>query len=144
MRKILYIIMLIAPCVVYAQVDVNVYNEAIYTYLDKIASAGLIRTYSPNQKPLSRYSVAKMVVEAREEIEKSGDKSLEGIIFELETEFNNEIEGEYFYGRALDAAEISWTATDQKESAMPANGMGTTIGMVQPLLSYKDGRHYDG
>ena len=136
--------MLIAPCVVYAQVDVNVYNEAIYTYLDKLASAGLIRTYSPNQKPLSRYSVAKMVVEAREEIEKSGDKSLEGIIFELETEFNNEIEGEYFYGRALDAAEISWTATDQKESAMPANGMGTTIGMVQPLLSYKDGRHYDG
>lgn len=150
MRKIiLIVIFVIIPFTAFAQMDVNVYNEVIYSYLDKLASAKLVKTYSPNQRPLSRYSVAKLVVEARDRYNSEDKDGLDVILTDLESEFAHEIDlirnekGETFYIRPIDTAGISWTAANQPEEAMPVNNLGTASGNVQPLLAYKNGQRYE-
>lgn len=140
----------VSPQLAGAIVGANVYNEAVYSYLDKIASAGLVKSYSPNQKPLSRYSAAKLVMEARSNIVSGHGGDLDPIVRELEREFKDEIDavqnrrGDGVDVKVLDEAAFSWTAVNQPESAVPNNGLGSTTGMVQPLLSYKNGRHFGG
>lgn len=139
----------LSPSAVNAQVGVNVYDDAIYSYLDKLASAKLIRTYSPNQGPLSRYSVAKMVMEVRNNLKDSQKSFFEQMIGELEGEFQKEItlireDGRRITNfRPLYKVNLSWTATDQPEEPIPNNNLGTTSGRVQPLLDYNEGRHFD-
>ena len=130
------------------QVDVNVYDDVVYSYLAKLASRKLIKTYSPNQRPLSRFTVARLVVEARGRLIEAPDEGVEPIMRELENEFSADIalidgnKGRSLEFRPIDTAGFSWTATNQQEEAMPS-GLGTTSGTVQPLLDYKDGQRYE-
>lgn len=131
-----------------AQIGVNVYDEIVYRHLDTLAAASLIRTYSPNQRPLSRYAVAKMVIEARERAEKKRAKNLEYIIEDLEGKFKDDIaiikkkETKVVKFVPLDKVNLEWTLTNQPEEIIPNNNLGTVTGRVQPLLAYEEGRHY--
>lgn len=137
------------PSLLSAQIGVNVYDETVYKYLDKLVSRKLVKTYNPYQRPLSRYAVAKMVIEARGRLNSEGDGFTSQILEELEEEFQKEISAieEKNDGlvdfRPINKANLSWTATDQPEEPMPPNGLGPTSGTVQPLLAYKEGRHYN-
>lgn len=133
----------------FADVDVNVYDDVVYLYLDKLAASRLIKTYSPNQRPLTRFAVAKLVSEAQSRCQEecaSGDK---GIVSALGEKFSKDLDliqnsktrGVEFV--PINEAHLSWTATNQPESPMPNNDLGKTGGTVQPLLSYKNGQHYD-
>jgi hypothetical protein len=132
-----------------AQIGVNVYDEVVYNYLDKLVSSRLVKTYSPNQRPLSRYAVAKMVIEARGVTSYDDSEYIEQIIVELEEEFQKEIDAikEKKKGlidfRPINKFRATWTATDQPEEPMPNNGLGTALAGVQPLLAYKEGRHFN-
>ncbi len=154
MNKRLFLLVLVCGALllktadVLADVDVNVYDDVVYLYLDKLAASNLIKTYSPNQRPLTRFAVAKLVNEAQTRCEEScatGDKT---IITELGVKFSRDLDliqnskkrGVDFV--PIQQVSLSWTATNQPESAMPNNNMGPTGGTVQPLLSYNNGQHY--
>jgi len=126
----------------FAGMDVNVYDDAIYLYLDKLYAAGLLKAYMPNQRPLSRNVVAALVSEARK---KAGDTTgpLDAIIRELEQEFADSLEGGNFQWSPLESASASFAATNQEESVVPDNGLGSTTGRVQPLLSYNNGDRFE-
>lgn len=151
---LVYVILLVFvgvlfPSFVNAQVGVNVYDETVYHYLDKLASARLVKTYSPNQRPFSRYAVAKMVIEARNRCGDGCSGFTNDMIGGLESEFIKEIElvknksGGIVNFQPLYKVDLSYTATDQPEEPIPNNNLGTTSGRVQPLLDYNGGRHYD-
>lgn len=131
-----------------ADTDVNVYDDTVYLYLDKLAASKLIRTYSPNQRPLSRTVAAQLIAEAESRCPEdcpAGDKSiiheLSGIFAkELDLIKNNRTRGVDFV--PINVVNLSWTATNQPESTVPNNGLGSTGGTVQPLLSYNNGQHY--
>jgi hypothetical protein len=126
----------------FAGMDVNVYDDVVYLYLDKLYAAGLLKAYLPNQRPLARNLIAALVSEARKNV---GDAagSVEPIIRELEQEFADSLEVGNFKWRPLDSVSLSFTATNQEESQAPENGMGATTGRVQPLLSYKNGDRFE-
>lgn len=137
------------PVASFAQMDVNVYDETVYRYLDKLASLKLVRTYSPNQRPLSRYAVAKLVVEAWNGMDTEKERQAGWFLDELEKEFAYEIDlirnnrRQGLYIRPIDTAGVSWTATNQQEEPVPDNNLGATAGRVQPLLDYKDGQRFE-
>lgn len=138
----------LASTQIYSQVSENVYDDTVYHYLDKLAAVKLIRTYSPNQRPLTRYAVAKMIIEARGRVSEKGDGRMSRILVELEEKFRPEIETiskkekRVLNFVPLDSASFLWALTNQPEEVVPNNGLGSTNGRVQPLLSYQDGRHY--
>ncbi len=148
-KRIFLMIAILLPSVMsFADVDVNVYDDVVYLYLDKLAAARLIRTYSPNQRPLTRFAVAKLVHEARSRCQDECAMGDERLIRELGKKFSRDLALiENSKKRDIDFVPIkevnfSWTATNQPESPMPANGLGPTSGTVQPLLSYNYGQHY--
>jgi hypothetical protein len=133
---------------VHADVDINVYDDVVYLYLDKLAASRLIKTYSPNQRPLSRSAVALLIHEAATRCEDhcaDGDKTLISTLgkkFAKDLELVRGTRQRHVDFVPIDHATISWTATNQPESPVPSNGLGTTSGTVQPLLSYNNGQHY--
>lgn len=134
----------------WADVDVNVYDDVVYLYLDKLAASSLIKTYSPNQRPLTRFAIAKLVNEAHARCQDTCTTGDKGIIDTLSEKFSRNLDLiQNSKTRRLDLVPInqinvSWTATNQTESPMPNNGLGSTGGTVQPLLSYNYGQHYLG
>ena len=126
----------------YAGIDVNVYEDTVYLYLDKLYAAGLIKTYMPNQRPLSRYIIAKLAAEARQNATRE-HAPLDSIIRELEAEFSDALQDEGVRFVPLDSLSLSYTATNQEASPVPDNGLGITSGLVQPLLSYEYGHQFE-
>jgi len=120
-------------------VDVNVYDDVVYLYLDKLHAAGLIKTWMPQQRPLSRTAVAKLAAEARQNaVERH---PLDSIIRELEAEFPPRKEKVEF--TPLDKASFFLTLTNQEEYARSiSTGIGRTPDSLQPLLSYNNGDHF--
>lgn len=145
---LLWCVILTPVSVSFADVDVNVYDDVVYLYLDKLAASRLIKAYSPNQRPLTRFAVAKLVHEAQTRCQEECAVGDERIIRELTGKFsrnldlidNSKTRGVDFV--PIREVNLSWTATNQPESPMPANGLGATGGTVQPLMSYKNGQHY--
>lgn len=153
-RRILLSVFLLSAALLpatqsFANVDVNVYDDVVYLYLDKLAASKLIKTYSPNQRPLTRFAIAKLVHEAETQCQEECAVGDERLIRELREKFlrnldlieNSKTRGVDFV--PIKEINLSWTATNQPESPMPANALGSTGGTVQPLLSYKSGQHYD-
>jgi hypothetical protein len=140
-RRLLVFVLFLMSSELFAGVDVNVYDNAVYSYLDKLYAGGLIRTYMPNQRPLTRHVVATLIKEATQNM-KEGEP-LKSIISELEKEFSDALSDKPISFVPLDSFSLSYTATNQKESPVPENGLGPTSGRVQPLLSYNDGDHFD-
>jgi hypothetical protein len=138
-----------APWASFGGVDVNVYDDAVYLYLDKLNAAGLLDTYMPDQRPLSRNAVAKLITEARENIdaEFKADESLtvlERLVGELEKEYSDSLSEKNTVFVPLDSFALTFTATNQNESPVPYNGLSYTTARVQPLLSYSEGDRFDG
>jgi hypothetical protein len=141
-RYLLSLVFFLVFSKLFAGVDVNVYDDVVYGYLDKLYAGGLLKTYMPHQRPLTRYVVANLISEAKQNA-KDGNP-LRSIIAELEREFSDAFQSKRFDFIPLDSFSFSYTATDQKESPVIANnGLGSTSGRVQPLLSYNNGDHFD-
>jgi hypothetical protein len=125
-------------------VDVNVYDDEVYLYLDKLNAAGMLQSYMPNQRPLTRGYVAMLVAEAKAYVkDKKESEQLKDMIGELDRRFAAVPSESNVTFVALDSFSMSYTATDQKEFGVPDNGLGSTGGRVQPLLSYNNGDHFD-
>ena len=132
----------------FAGVDVHVYDETVYLYLDKLQAAGLLRSYMPNQRPLAREVIVNLIAEARENIARQNGQAggLDFVIRELESEFPRqpeETKEKGFEFTPLDSAALSFAVTNQAGSITPSNGLGYTAGYTQPLFSRSDGEHYD-
>jgi hypothetical protein len=141
-RWLLAFIFLLISSGLFAGVDVNVYDDAVYSYLDKLYAGGLLQTYMPNQRPLTRHVVANLVKEAKQNMKGAGP--LTSIVGELEKEFADALSDKTVDFVPLDSLSLSYAATNQKESPVPDNGLGDASGRVQPLLSYNNGDHFDG
>ena len=139
---LLITILLLISSFAFAGVDVNVHDDVVYLYLDKLYAAGLLKVYLPNQRPLARNVIASLVSEARKNVEVA-DSSMELIIRELEREFADARDGRSFNWSPLDSVSALFTVTNQKESQVPFNGLDQTSGQVQPLLSYNNGDRFE-
>ena len=93
--RLLIAILLRISSFAFAGVDVNVYDDVVYLYLDKLYAAGLLKVYLPNQRPLARNVIASLVLEARKNVG-AADGSMELIIHELEQDFADTLEGRNF------------------------------------------------
>ena len=140
--QLLTAIFLLISSLSFAGVDVNVYDDAVYLYLDKLYAAGLLQAYIPNQRPLARNVIAALVSEARKNVG-AATGAMEPFIRELEHEFADSLSGNRFQWSPLESASASFAATNQAESFSPDNGMGATTGRVQPLLSYNNGDRFE-
>ena len=132
----------------FAGTDVYIYDETVYLYLDKLQSAGLLRTYMSDQRPLAREVIVNLITEAKENIARQNgrDDGLDSVIHELEREFPSQSEEPgvaRFEFTPLDSASLSFTVTNQPESVTPPNDLGFTAGRTQPLLSRSGGEHYE-
>lgn len=139
------------PNEAFPQIGVNVYEDTVYDYLDKLAAKKCIRNYNSNQKPLSKYSVAYLIIDAEKRcLDPLVENNLAHIVRELKKKFVYEInvirdkKTHVFNYRAIEKANIYYTATDEPEELMFDNNLSQTSGTVQPLLSYKEGRHFRG
>lgn len=126
----------------FAGMDVNVYDEAVYVYLDKLYAAGLLQAYMPHQRPLARNVVAALVAEARRNAGHAAGP-LEPVIRDLEQEFAHGMAEARFRIEPLEEVSLAFTATNQAASEVLNNGLGSTSGRVQPLLAYSDGDRFD-
>lgn len=144
LRSVLFALILLplSSALLNAAVDVNVYDDAVYLYLDKLYAGGLLETYMPNQRPISRSAIARLVEEARRNV-RQGDP-LESVIEELGREFADALSEKRVDLVPIERFELSYIATDQKESPVPDQGVGWTAGRVQPLLSDSKGDHIEG
>jgi hypothetical protein len=140
--QLLTAILLLISSISFAGVDVNVYDDVVYLYLDKLYAAGLLKAYMPNQKPLARNVIASLISEARKNAGVAAG-SMDPVIRELEQEFADSLSGSGFQWSPLDSASVSFAATNQAESISPDNGLGATTGRVQPLLSYNNGDRFE-
>ncbi len=139
-RGRLSLVLFLLSAQTFAAVDVNVYEDAVYVCLDKLHAGGLLKSYMPDQRPLTRHAVAKLAAEARRN---AGEGSpFESIIGELERKYSDALLRKSFEFIPLDSFSLSYTATDQKESPVSDNGLGDASGLVQPLLSYNHGDRF--
>jgi hypothetical protein len=144
-RSLPPLIVLFSVRVLLGAIDVNVYDDTVYSYLDKLNAAGMLQSYMPEQRPLTRYAVAKLVAEAEAYVKiRKESEQLKMMIRELEHEFADARSERNVEFVPLDSFSLSYTATNQAESPVPPNGLGLTSGRVQPLLSYNNGDHFDG
>jgi hypothetical protein len=140
--QLLASVLLLISSLSFAGVEVNVYDDVVYLYLDKLNAAGLLKAYMPNQRPLARNVIAALVAEARKNVGSTAGP-MEPFIRELEQEFADSLVGSDFQWSPLESASMSFTATNQEESLSPDNGLGATTGRVQPLLSYNYGDRFE-
>jgi len=121
---------------------VNVYDERVYEALDKLAAAGYIKDYNPNQRPLTRMEIARLL--SNEESDTFNYFiDVDWILDWLKDYFKEELDaisaGKTVF-RPVDHLSLAYFVTDERPCEMPDNHLGSTGGMVSPLTSYMGGR----
>jgi capsule assembly protein Wzi len=146
----------------YSSVTVPV-DDPVYRELDKLESFGLIRTMIHGQRPYVRSEIGRLIAEAlanypefEKKIEESGKgrdakNFVDGILGDLKRIYHNELvqrgalPGEP--GR-LDGALLEYVQSDISylneplRAIQPNNGLGGVDSIFQPLVQYREGRHY--
>ncbi len=166
MKKLLLILILLTPLPALANPSVNVpVDDPAYTYIDKLAASGLIKTPMNGQRPWTRYYVTMMIKEALEnyhkledalDIEKNPNLSqkkftkrlghkrfIDKILKRLKTEYALELEGkEKIHIHPFTKLSATYTYLNNDPSVVPQNGLGSIDAVVHPLVSNRQGAQY--
>jgi hypothetical protein len=154
----------------YSSVTVPLSDPA-YRQLDKLAGFGLVKTMMQGQRPYVRSEIARLIAEAMEnypsfeakyreapemDVETSGKwlrakVYLDGLLRDLKDRFRPELiqrgalpgEVPRFQGRVFDYVQFDFIYLDEDtEIIIPENGLGGVSAILQPLVAYREGRHY--
>jgi len=154
----------VVPSILLAQTTVNVpVDDPVYRKIDKLISLGLIKDAIYGQRPWSRREIARLIAEAKEnkdlmempmapdDRELSQRIAAEDIIAVLEPSYKDELmdlgalpgEAKSLHLHPLSQVSLDLTGLHSPSRPVPlANGLGNIDAFVNPLVAYRDGRHY--
>ena len=155
-RSMLLIVSLFLSVVAHGGSSPNVPIENhVYRDIDQLVAAGLIKDAIYGQRPWSRGEIARMIAQARSRYNEKGgiaseDRNMataimaEYIIEQLESEYHDELAGKSSVRfHWLDEASAEGAYLNSPYRAVPyENGLGAIKASVNPLVSYREGRHY--
>jgi hypothetical protein len=138
-------------------------DDHVYQDIDKLVSAGLIKDAIYGQRPWSRTEIARMIAQARRQLMENNKRRLKekrtiafygrdrvvtrmasGILMDLEKEYHDElIEKKSVRLHLLEEASLDSMRLDSPFRAVPENnGLAGIRASINPLISYREGRHY--
>ena len=113
-------------------------GDPIYREIDKLIAFGFIKDSLYGQRPWSRSEIARMIEEARVNAKVGQDK----ILARLKKDF---VEGEYktLQLHPLEQVDFDYTLLESPYRTVPMNnGLGSIDAAINPLVAYREGRHY--
>jgi hypothetical protein len=154
----------------YSSVTVPI-DDPVYRQLDKLAAYGLIKTMIEGQKPYVRAEIGRLIAEALKNYPKfeswyrddpelgtqeaakrlSAKIYVDRLLRQLKFQYREELiqrgvltgEVPRFQGRVVDYLRGDFIYLDEDKSVIPAdNGLGGINAILQPLVQYRGGRHY--
>lgn len=155
-------VMLPASAGAYSSVTVPV-DDPVYRRLDKLEAFGLIQTMIHGQRPYVRSEIGRLIAEALEnypEFEKKIGESenhfgakifVDQILEDLKRIYRNELiqrgalpgEPGRFDGSLLEYVQSEMLYLHEPLRVIqPNNGLGGVDSILQPLVNYREGRHY--
>ena len=137
-------------------------DDPVYRDIDKLVAAGLVEDAIYGQRPWSRGEIARLITEAMKKEEVGGPIApdygeiglqiyTDGILERLKKDYREELvdrgslEGEKRSVRIhpLEQVQMDETFLDSPSRAVPANnGLGMVDAQINPLVAYREGRHY--
>lgn len=146
-------------------------GDPSYRQLDKLASFGLVKTMMQGQRPYVRFEIARLIQEAMDNYDafeakyrdnpeldvKASGKWLKAkvhvddLLKDLKRRFAAELiqrkalpgDVPRYQGRLIDSVSFDFLYLDEpKETIIPYNGLGGVNATLQPLVDYREGRHY--
>ena len=130
-------------------------DDPVYRDIDQLVAAGLIKDAIYGQRPWSRNEIARMIAQARRRYDDKGGIAsderhmataimAEYTIEQLENEYRDELAGNKsvrFHWLEEASAEAAYL--DSPYRAVPENnGLGAIKAVINPLVAYREGRHY--
>ena len=130
-------------------------EDHVYRDVDRLIAAGLIKDAMYGQRPWSRNEIARLIAQARRRWEEKGRVSPDGgnmatailaeyLIEQLEREYRDELAGNSpvrFHW--LDEVSTEVAYLDSPYRSVPEdNGLLYIHAVTNPLISYREGRHY--
>lgn len=163
-KRLILLIFLTLPAVPsFAGTSVNVpVGDRSYELVEKLASAGLIRTPITGQRPWTRDYFADLIKEARsgrnillDRLSVSGETSykrynrrlaekrfMDSIIHLLETDFAEELEGTDIAVHPLISLSGTYTYLNNPPLPVPSNVYGNIDAAIHPLVASRQGSKY--
>ncbi|HEX5037049.1 MAG TPA: capsule assembly Wzi family protein [bacterium] len=137
-------------------------DDPVYRDIDKLVASGLVKDVIYGQRPWSRREIARIVAIAMSNIEKNppmtpDDREISErvynseIVERLKERFHDElVDADSIPGdpknirvNPLEEVRFDYTLMDSPFRAIPVdNGLGLINGVVNPLVAYREGRHY--
>jgi hypothetical protein len=137
-------------------------DDPVYRDIDKLVAFGLVKDAIYGQRPWSRREIARMVAEAMDKSDRTApltpdDRELSErirrseILDRLRDRFHTELaeagavpgESKNFRLNPLEEVRFDYTLLDSPYRSVPANnGLGAINGVINPLVAYREGRHY--
>lgn len=167
---LIFIWLLPSHLLAYSSVTVPV-DDPVYRQLDKLAAFGLLPTMMQGQRPYVRAEIGRLIAEAMEEypkfegyyreatgldVQESGRRLkakvyVDRILKDLKFRFKEELiqrgvlpgKVPAVQGRLLESIRGDFIYLDEPKSTIPPqNGLGGINAILQPLVEYREGRHY--
>lgn len=131
-------------------------SDPSYDEIDKLIGYGVIKSYFIGQRPWTRLEFARLIKEAESNIDKICKKKItqkclryrenaEFILSKLKKNYAYEINKvfskktlNYSY---LDSIQSNFTFLDSPSRSVPMHGIGVNA-IINPMVMYKDGKHY--
>lgn len=155
----------------HAQASVNVSTlDPVYRDIDKLVAHGLIQQIIVGQRPFSRKEIARLTKEAMfhlRALEKKledpqlseGKKSalrkrlsyIHAILERLQEDYREELvqlgalpgKKSWYSAHLIEAVDVEAVVTNSEPHALaPENGLGHVDAVINPLVQYRQGRHY--
>ena len=130
-------------------------DNHVYRDIDQLIAAGLIKDAIYGQRPWSRKEIARMIAQARRRYDEKGgiasdDRRMATAIMadytieQLESEYRDELGGNRTVRfHWLEEASTEAAYLDSPYRAVPENnGLLEIKAVINPLVSYREGRHY--
>ena len=127
----------------FSQASINVsVLDPVYRDLDRLVSFGAIDTLIVGQRPYSRREIARLISQAAENRDRLGAVG-EDILGRLQRDYREELEPreKRLSIHLLDHASFEALVLKSPPRSVPANGVGTIDAVMNPLVSYREGRH---
>jgi hypothetical protein len=155
--KLIFIFSLLLNCsILFSRSSPNVpIDNHVYRDIDKLAAAGLIKDAMFGQRPWSRMEIARLITQARRQF---GDRStvasndpgvslnvmVAEILERLESEYREELsDGKPLPFHFLEEVSLDATVLKSPIRSVPEeNGLGSIKAKINPLVAYREGRHF--
>ncbi len=146
----IFVFLLTLSSIAFAVSSVNVpLDSPVYHELDLLEGMGLMKNIVHGQKPYSRDTVARLIVQASDNLKDSNKSKAwaQKVLDDLKEQFANDIKSidkkKGLDLHPIESVHATLTFLDSDARVIPANnGTGTINAITNPLVQNRGGRHY--